>query len=110
MARIAGVNIPDNKHIVISLGYVYGIGPSTGLNCSTDYTFRAISTPGPQSGTLPFFTDAGVDNDGDGVCEGEETCETCSYDCGECVCGDDICEFGEIHQAYNQLTCYLLFF
>ncbi|MDX1492193.1 MAG: 30S ribosomal protein S13 [Pseudohongiellaceae bacterium] len=26
MARIAGVNIPDNKHIVISLSYVFGIG------------------------------------------------------------------------------------
>ncbi|MFN0003129.1 MAG: 30S ribosomal protein S13 [Pseudohongiellaceae bacterium] len=26
MARIAGVNIPDNKHVVISLRYVYGIG------------------------------------------------------------------------------------
>lgn len=26
MARIAGVNIPDNKHIVISLTYVFGIG------------------------------------------------------------------------------------
>lgn len=29
MARIAGVNIPDNKHIVISLRYVYGIGSTT---------------------------------------------------------------------------------
>jgi small subunit ribosomal protein S13 len=29
MARIAGVNIPDNKHVVISLRYVYGIGPTT---------------------------------------------------------------------------------
>ena len=29
MARIAGVNIPDNKHIVISLRYVYGIGATT---------------------------------------------------------------------------------
>ena len=29
MARIAGVNIPDNKHIVISLCYVYGIGLTT---------------------------------------------------------------------------------
>jgi small subunit ribosomal protein S13 len=29
MARIAGVNIPDNKHIGISLRYVYGIGPTT---------------------------------------------------------------------------------
>lgn len=28
MARIAGVNIPDNKHVVISLRYVYGIGPT----------------------------------------------------------------------------------
>ena len=29
MARIAGVNIPDNKHIVISLRYVFGIGATT---------------------------------------------------------------------------------
>lgn len=26
MARIAGVNIPDNKHTVIALTYVYGVG------------------------------------------------------------------------------------
>lgn len=26
MARIAGVNIPDHKHAVVSLTYVYGIG------------------------------------------------------------------------------------
>lgn len=26
MARIAGVNVPDNKHVVIALTYVYGIG------------------------------------------------------------------------------------
>ena len=29
MARIAGVNIPDNKHAVVSLTYVYGVGPTT---------------------------------------------------------------------------------
>jgi small subunit ribosomal protein S13 len=29
MLRIAGVNIPDEKRIEISLTYVYGIGPST---------------------------------------------------------------------------------
>jgi small subunit ribosomal protein S13 len=29
MARIAGVNIPDNKHAVISLTYVFGIGNTT---------------------------------------------------------------------------------
>ncbi len=26
MARIAGINIPDNKHAVIGLTYIYGIG------------------------------------------------------------------------------------
>ncbi|AWM81412.1 30S ribosomal protein S13 [Gammaproteobacteria bacterium ESL0073] len=29
MARIAGVNIPDNKHTVISLTYIYGVGRVT---------------------------------------------------------------------------------
>lgn len=29
MARIAGVNIPTNKRVVIALSYIYGIGPST---------------------------------------------------------------------------------
>ncbi|HET8706958.1 MAG TPA: 30S ribosomal protein S13 [Pseudomonadales bacterium] len=29
MARIAGVNIPDNKHLVISLTYIFGIGSTT---------------------------------------------------------------------------------
>ncbi|GAB1263619.1 30S ribosomal protein S13 [Aurantivibrio infirmus] len=29
MARIAGVNIPDNKHAVIALTYVFGVGRST---------------------------------------------------------------------------------
>ena len=28
MARIAGVNIPTNKRVLISLRYIYGIGPS----------------------------------------------------------------------------------
>jgi small subunit ribosomal protein S13 len=32
MARIAGVNIPDNKHAVISLTYIYGIGRHTAKN------------------------------------------------------------------------------
>ncbi|KTC97609.1 MULTISPECIES: 30S ribosomal protein S13 [Legionella] len=29
MARIAGVNIPDHKHIVIALTSIYGIGKTT---------------------------------------------------------------------------------
>lgn len=28
MARIAGVNIPTNKRVAISLRYIYGIGPT----------------------------------------------------------------------------------
>jgi len=28
VARIAGVNIPTNKRVVISLRYIYGIGPA----------------------------------------------------------------------------------
>jgi len=36
MARIAGVNIPDNKHTVISLTYIFGIGRTTAKKlCAT---------------------------------------------------------------------------
>ncbi|TAL59433.1 MAG: 30S ribosomal protein S13 [Legionella sp.] len=36
MARIAGVNIPDNKHVVIALTAIYGIGKTTSLTlCKT---------------------------------------------------------------------------
>ena len=31
MARIAGVNIPDNKHVVIALTSIYGIGRPTSI-------------------------------------------------------------------------------
>lgn len=32
MARIAGVNIPDNKHAVVSLTYIFGIGKTRAKN------------------------------------------------------------------------------
>ncbi len=32
MARIAGVNIPDDKHADISLTYIYGVGRTTARN------------------------------------------------------------------------------
>lgn len=36
MARIAGINIPMNKHIVIGLTHIYGVGKSQALKaCST---------------------------------------------------------------------------
>ena len=31
MARVAGINIPDNKHIQISLTYIFGIGKTRAL-------------------------------------------------------------------------------
>jgi small subunit ribosomal protein S13 len=31
VARIAGVNIPTNKRVVISLRYIYGIGPTNAV-------------------------------------------------------------------------------
>ena len=35
MARVAGVNIPDNKHAEVSLTYIYGIGKTRALDiCS----------------------------------------------------------------------------
>ncbi|HCH25302.1 MAG TPA: 30S ribosomal protein S13 [Oceanospirillaceae bacterium] len=36
MARIAGVNIPDNKHAVISLTYIFGIGRPTAQQICAD--------------------------------------------------------------------------
>ena len=42
MARIAGVNVPENKHIEISLTHIFGIGRKTAqnicLNLKIDYT------------------------------------------------------------------------
>ena len=35
MARIAGVNIPTNKRVVIALRYLYGIGPTTSVEICT---------------------------------------------------------------------------
>ncbi len=31
MARIAGVNIPTNKRVIVALTYIHGIGPKTAL-------------------------------------------------------------------------------
>ena len=36
MLRIAGVNVPDEKRVVISLTYIYGIGPSTAAKILKD--------------------------------------------------------------------------
>ncbi len=49
MARIAGVNIPTNKRVVISLRYIYGIGPTNAkeicrkLNIADDRRVNQLS-------------------------------------------------------------------
>ena len=49
MARIAGVNIPTNKRVVIALQYIYGIGPKNAaeivakLNISDDRRVNQLS-------------------------------------------------------------------
>jgi small subunit ribosomal protein S13 len=35
VARIAGVNIPSNKRVLISLRYIYGVGPSKARDICT---------------------------------------------------------------------------
>ena len=35
MARIAGVNIPTNKRVLIALTYIHGIGPKTSQGICT---------------------------------------------------------------------------
>ncbi len=44
MARIAGVNIPDNKRVLISLTYIHGLGDHKSAqickNCNIDVTRR----------------------------------------------------------------------
>ncbi len=48
MARIKGVDIPDNKRIVISLTYIYGIGRSLSSKILED----AKVDPNKKAGTL----------------------------------------------------------
>ena len=41
MARIAGVNIPTNKRVTISLRYIYGIGPAKAQDICTKLAIPA---------------------------------------------------------------------
>ena len=55
MARIAGVNIPDHKHVVIALTAIYGIGKT--------YIFKIMSTVGIDPSTkVSQLTDAQLES------------------------------------------------
>ena len=51
MARVAGINIPDNKHAEISLTYVYGIGKTRAKNIKISHIYL-INTKRPLSGYI----------------------------------------------------------
>lgn len=68
MARLAGINIPDNKHTEISLTYIYGIGrttarkvcEATGVNPSTriqDLTEEELDKLRQQLGSMSIEGD-----------------------------------------------------
>ena len=40
MARIAGINVPDQKHAVIALQYIFGIGATTAKKICADAQIR----------------------------------------------------------------------
>ena len=56
MIRIAGINLPDEKRIVIALTYVYGIGPSTSRKIlktlDIDSNIRTKELPAEQANKL----------------------------------------------------------
>ena len=53
MARIAGVNIPDHKHTVIALTYIYGVGRTSAENlCNTVGVDPAIKISALTEGEL----------------------------------------------------------
>lgn len=49
MARIAGVNIPDNKHAVISLTYIFGVGRTTAAQLCSNVGIEPSSKVGELS-------------------------------------------------------------
>jgi small subunit ribosomal protein S13 len=54
MARIAGVNVPDTKHTVIALTYVYGIGRTrAGIICA--------ATGVPESAKIGSLSESQID-------------------------------------------------
>ena len=42
MARIAGVNLPTNKRVIIALTYIHGIGRKTAVDIATNRRFALI--------------------------------------------------------------------
>ncbi len=69
MPRIAGSNIPENKRIVVSLTYVYGVGPSAAKKilkeAKIDESKRASSLTEEELGRLRTATESKHKIEGD---------------------------------------------
>jgi small subunit ribosomal protein S13 len=69
VARIAGVNLPREKRLVVALTYIYGIGPSTAakvcdaLSLSPDEKVRDLTDP--EITKLRNYIDANLEVEGD---------------------------------------------
>jgi len=69
MARIAGVNLPNNKRLEVGLTYIFGIGPSTSrqvcaaLSLSTDEKVRDLTDEEVTS--LRNYIDSNLQVEGD---------------------------------------------
>ena len=69
MARIAGVNLPNNKRLEVGLTYIYGIGPSTAreiiaaLGMSSDEKVRDLTDD--EVTALRNYIDANLQVEGD---------------------------------------------
>ena len=69
MARIAGVNIPDNKRVIISLTYVHGIGRFTAMKiaqeCGIDFSRRMKDLTEDELNSIRKAIDGKIQIEGD---------------------------------------------
>jgi small subunit ribosomal protein S13 len=69
MARIAGVDIPREKRLVIALTYIYGIGPSVAKKICTEVTIdestRVRDLTEEEVNKIRAFVDANLKVEGD---------------------------------------------
>jgi small subunit ribosomal protein S13 len=69
MARIAGVDIPREKRLVISLTYIYGIGPSVAkkicADVSIDQSTRVRDLTEEEVNKIRGYVDANLKVEGD---------------------------------------------
>lgn len=69
MARIAGVDVPNNKKVEVGLTYIYGIGPSTAIRivqeAGVDRTKRVSELSEQEISAIRKFIDSDLMVEGD---------------------------------------------